>query len=53
MLFCHSADQREAQPGALVAPVERAFDLDEGLEDPLEILGGDADAAVPDADAEL
>src|SRR5579859_257625 len=36
-------DQRQAEPGATVIAAERAFDLDAGQDDPLQILLVDAD----------
>src|SRR5579859_94755 len=44
--FDEAAGERQAQPGAGVAPRQRAVDLDERIEDPVEIAFGDADAAV-------
>src|SRR4051812_19873524 len=46
----HVLDDRQAQPGAPGGPGAGRVDPEEPLEDPLLVLGGDADAAVGDRD---
>ena len=46
MLLGEALDEGEAEPGAFVLPGELRVDLDEGLEEPGLVGGGDAGAVV-------
>ena len=47
MRLSELAHQRQAQPGSLVLPAERAVDLREGLEETGEISFGNPNTSIP------
>ena len=53
MLACDGADQEEAEAGAADARGVAAGDAVEAIEDALELVGGDAYAAVGDGEGEV